>query len=106
MGGTYREFIFFDEQQVYPEYAVIYRRQYDKSQVPKLMRQNTRGTTGKSWQVHIDGKGWANMPPDVTQELNTALDQGRLVLERVVGGTMYKFDLSNRQQIHVPSGTL
>merc|ERR1712050_578970 len=25
---TYREFIFFDEAQVYPEYAVIYRRQY------------------------------------------------------------------------------
>merc|ERR1711920_884272 len=28
--GTYREFIFFDEAQIYPEFTVIYRRQYNK----------------------------------------------------------------------------
>merc|ERR1719517_327139 len=48
--GTYRECVFFDERQVLPEYAVIYRRQYDQGRVPQLMRQNTRGTTGKNWQ--------------------------------------------------------
>merc|ERR1711998_625126 len=28
--GTYREFIFYDQRQVLPEYAVIYKRQYDQ----------------------------------------------------------------------------
>merc|ERR1719482_304305 len=37
--GTYREFIFWDERQILPEYTVIYRRQYDHVKVPKLMRQ-------------------------------------------------------------------
>jgi len=27
--GTFREFIFFDESQVVPEYVVIYKRQFD-----------------------------------------------------------------------------
>ncbi|CAE7229646.1 Pol, partial [Symbiodinium necroappetens] len=35
--GTYREFIFFDERQVYPEYAVIYRRQYEASKSSALV---------------------------------------------------------------------
>jgi len=45
--GTYREFVFFDEQQVYPEYAIIYRRQYDKTKVPEEMVLPTSGTTGR-----------------------------------------------------------
>merc|ERR1712070_821319 len=73
--GTYREFIFFDERQVLPEYAVIYRRNYDHASVPHLMRQSTRGTTGKNWQVQVD-KGWVNMTPDVTYELNQAQQEG------------------------------
>lgn len=52
--GTYREFIFFDERQVLPEYAVIYRRQYEQAKVPHLMRQATKGTTGRNWQLKLD----------------------------------------------------
>merc|ERR1719316_2577589 len=42
--GTYREFIFFDERQVYPEYAVIYKRQYDQNKVPEYLRAPLKGS--------------------------------------------------------------
>ncbi|CAE7227400.1 Tnks [Symbiodinium natans] len=29
--GTYREFVVFDQDQIYPEYVVIYTRSYDAS---------------------------------------------------------------------------
>merc|ERR1712217_387243 len=41
--GTYREFIFFDDRQIYPEYSVIYRRQWVKTKVPKPMQVETTG---------------------------------------------------------------
>merc|ERR1719331_3312356 len=69
--GTYREFIFFGERQVLPEYAVIYKRQYDQSKVPDSMRQTAKGTTGKNWQLRLE-KGWVNIPPDVSFELTRA----------------------------------
>lgn len=102
--GTYREFVFFDESQVLPEYAVIYRRQYNRHQVPKLMRQNTFGTTGKNWQVKLD-KGWVNIPPHVTYELNSAESRGEYELVQQLGGESYRFNLSNRQQTNVRTGT-
>lgn len=102
--GTYREFVFFDETQVLPEYAVIYRRQYNKHLVPKLMRQNTFGTTGKNWQVKLD-KGWVNIPPNVTHELNLAEGRGEHLLEQRSGGESYRFDLRHRQQTNVRTGT-
>jgi Poly(ADP-ribose) polymerase catalytic domain. len=49
--GTYREFIFSDERQVWPEFAVIYKRVYDQSKVPQEMQQRTSGTTGRNWQA-------------------------------------------------------
>eukprot|EP00913_Durusdinium_trenchii_P033760 g31604.t1 len=52
--GTYREFVFFDQRQVYPEYAVIYRRQYDKTKVPPDMVTPTSGTTGRFWQMKVN----------------------------------------------------
>merc|ERR1712048_522149 len=81
--GTYREFVFWDERQVIPEYTVIYRRQYEETRVPQLMRQSTRGTTGKNWQVQLQ-KGWVNMPPDVSHELSQAQTAGNSLLERQI----------------------
>merc|ERR1712048_1253729 len=103
--GTYREFIFRDERQVIPEYTVIYRRQYTETMVPKLMRQSTRGTTGKNWQVQVD-KGWANMPPDVTHELNTAQASGDATVKREINDTPYDFDLASKQQKNLLTGVV
>jgi hypothetical protein len=98
--GTYREFIFFDERQVIPEYAVIYRRQYDASKVEPAMRQATKGTTGRNWQVQV-GKAWVNMTPDVTQELNEAVADGQDSHERSIGPATYKFDVRSLQQTNL-----
>merc|ERR1712113_1291408 len=95
--GTYREFIFWDERQIIPEYTVIYRRQYNEVKVPKLMRQSTRGTTGKNWQVQVE-KGWANMPPDVSYELNDAQAAGNFTIQAQINDTYYEFDLASMQQ--------
>jgi len=103
--GTYREFVFFDEAQVMPEYAVIYRRQYNKQLVPKLMRKNTFGTTGRNWQVMLD-KGWTNIPPHVTHELNCAESRGEDFVEKNIGQCSYRFDLSKRQQLNLHTGTV
>eukprot|EP00927_Polykrikos_kofoidii_P066406 TRINITY_DN62006_c0_g1_i1.p1 TRINITY_DN62006_c0_g1~~TRINITY_DN62006_c0_g1_i1.p1 ORF type:complete len:1025 (-),score=129.32 TRINITY_DN62006_c0_g1_i1:206-3280(-) len=35
--GTFREFIFFHEESIFPEYAVFYRREYVKSPEPSAM---------------------------------------------------------------------
>ncbi|CAE7744606.1 Tiparp, partial [Symbiodinium sp. CCMP2456] len=102
--GTYREFIFFDERQVYPEYAVIYRRQYEASKVPKLMRKTTSGTTGRNWQVQLD-KGWRDIPPDVSSALNRAEVDGVRQLESVIGEYTYTFDLEKKLQLNKHSGT-
>lgn len=103
--GTYREFIFFDERQVLPEYAVIYRRQYDHSKVPALMRQATKGTTGRNWQLRLE-KGWHNCTPDVSHELSRAQNEGKLTYKRKIGDIMYTFDLSNMTQTNMDSGTV
>merc|ERR1712100_423370 len=45
--GTYREFVFFHEASIYPEYAVFYRRQYPGEQViaPSQLHMTAVGTT-------------------------------------------------------------
>lgn len=73
--------------------------------VPKLMRQSTRGTTGKNWQVQVD-KGWANMPPDVTHELNTAQASGDATFKREINDTPYEFDLRAMQQKNLRTGVV
>ena len=37
--GTFREFIFFHEASVYPEYAVFYRREKDGQIMPRPERE-------------------------------------------------------------------
>lgn len=98
--GTYREFVFWDERQVYPEYAVIYRRQYQSTKVPQLMRQRTFGTTGRSWQVSLE-KGWANIPPDVSFALTQAQQEGKTTLEYKIADEDYHFDLAKMQQTNL-----
>jgi len=102
--GTYREFVFFDEHQVLPEFAVIYRRQYDSKKVPRYMRSVTYGTTGKNWQVQLD-KGWANIPPDISGELTDAEAEGRTIVERSIGEFDYVFDLKKKMQTNKSSGS-
>lgn len=103
--GTYREFVFFDERQVMPEFAVIYRRQYDSKRVPKFMRSSTAGTTGRNWQFQGE-KGWINFPPDVSTELTQVLDSGTTSHEREIGDFMYVFDLRQRTQTNKSSGNV
>lgn len=102
--GTYREFIFFDERQVLPEYAVIYKRQYDPTKVPEAMRQQTKGTTGKMWQLKLD-KGWANCSPDVSFQLTQAQKEGKTSKMIVINDIEYMFDFANMTQTNTQSGT-
>lgn len=103
--GTYREFIFFDDRQVLPEYAVIYKRQYDAEKVPAEMRQTVKGTTGKNWQLRLD-KGWTNIPPDVSFELTKAQNGGASGMQRKIGEVTYSFDFTNMVQTNMESGTV
>jgi len=101
--GTYKEYIFFDETQVYPEYAVIYRRNYDQNQVPESMRQAAKGTTGRNWQVQLE-KGWANVPPDVSHKLSQAEAAGYNRLDVEIAGMDYIFDLTTMRQTNKQTG--
>mmetsp|Transcript_108924 Transcript_108924/g.232755 ORF Transcript_108924/g.232755 Transcript_108924/m.232755 type:complete len:911 (-) Transcript_108924:23-2755(-) len=70
--GTYREFVFFDEAQVYPEFTVIYKRVWQREKVPEEMRTETSGTTGRFWQYRGDifgFRGWKNVPTEVNKAL-------------------------------------
>jgi hypothetical protein len=102
--GTYREFIFFDERQVLPEYAVIYKRQYDVSKVPEAMRQGTKGTTGKMWQLKLE-KGWANCSPDVSFALSQAEKEGKTSCSVVINDVNYTFDFGSMTQTNTQTGT-
>jgi len=101
--GTYREFVMFDERQVLPEYAVIYRRQYDKKKVPASLHQAVRGVTGKNWQVHLGETGWVNLTPDLTQQLNNARSNGLATIQR---DGIYKFDIAKMEQTNLHSGAV
>jgi len=102
--GTYREFIFYDERQVLPEYAVIYKRQYNQDKVPDTMRQSAKGTTGRNWQLKLD-KGWANVPPDVSFELTRAEMENETKYNRKINDVLYQFDLEKMTQTNMDTGT-
>jgi len=102
--GTYREFIFFDERQVLPEYTVIYKRVYDHALCPTAMRQPTKGTTGRNWQLKLE-KGWANVPPDVSFELTRAEMDGLVTYERAINDIAYMFDFAGMTQTNMQTGT-
>jgi hypothetical protein len=104
--GTYREFVLFDERQVFPEYAVIYRRQYDKSKVPAAMHQAVRGSTGRNWQVKPPDGSWQNVLPNLSHDLSKAQDGGETVVNREIGGELFQYDMSKAQMTNVTTGVV
>lgn len=104
--GTYREFIFFDGHQVYPEYTVIYRRQYEpvKDKIPPEMVVPTKGTTGRFWQIKVGDSGWKNLPTELNNKLLSAMSKGENNVEAVWSGTEYIFDLEAKQGTNKRTG--
>jgi len=100
--GTYREFVFFDEEKVYPEYAIIYRRQYDKSKVPEEMVQKTTGTTGRFWQMKAPD--WRNVPPELNKVLIQAMRDGQEEVQLTLNGTEYSFNLTEKKGTNLRTG--
>lgn len=101
--GTYREFVFFNETQVYPEYAIIYRRNYDRRTVPEHMRVPTKGTTGRFW-IFKTPDGWRNLPTEVNKMLMEAERDGSNVITVNLGGTEYTFDAANKIGTNTKTG--
>jgi len=96
--GTFKEFIFFDERQAYPEFTIIYRRQYEILRVPPaLQNPKTNGTTGRYWQVRLD-KAWKNVPPEVNKTLVGAMKAGEAQVSIKIGESEYNFDLNEKKQ--------
>jgi len=102
--GTYREFIFYDESQVMPEYTVVYRRIYDKNAVDEKFHTRTRGTTGRLWQVQLDTGRFVNVAPQANQELIKASKAGEKTAEVDIAGCTYRFDLENMRQRNLRTG--
>lgn len=102
--GTYREFVFHDASQMYPEFTVIYRRQYDQEKAPKSMRRAASGTTGRSWQVRLE-KSWSNLSPDVNAKLLECMKKRQKSIEVDISDVTYVFDLEAKQQINKATGT-
>jgi len=106
--GTYREFVFFEEEQVVPEYAVIYRREYNKEKLPpflKHLKSFPTGTTGRSWQVRLD-RGWANVAPEANRLMLLAYKRGETTVEVELGSppTKYTFDIAKGVQRNQTTG--
>lgn len=101
--GTYREFVFFDERQVYPEYAIIYRRQYDKTKVPPDMVSPTTGTTGRYWQMKL-GKEWKNVPPEVNKVLLQAMKDEETEVTITFNDKDYIFNLVEKKGTNTRTG--
>lgn len=97
--GTYREFVLFDEAQVYPEYTIIYKRVYDPQLVPAHMRTRPSGTTGRSWQVRLD-KGFADVAVPANLALKKAQEEGLTEVDIEIANVLYKFDLVSYIQIN------
>jgi len=102
--GTYKEFVFFDESQIVPEYTVIYRRQYEAAKVPKQMIRRTSGTTGRFWQVKFD-KGWGSVAPEANRRLLEMMKNNEAAADIQIGDQVYTFDLANKKQINKATGT-
>lgn len=101
--GTYREFVLFNEAQVFPEYTIIYRRNYDEKCVPRGMATTTKGTTGRNWQVKLDTK-WANVAPEANFALLRAMKEGTTEVSLEISGTQYVFNLEAKEQVNVATG--
>lgn len=102
--GTYREFVFFDEAQVFPEYSVIYRRQYSPDKVPPEMVMPTTGTTGRFWQIRTEPTVWKNLPTEVGKVLSQSAKDGETVVNITLRGIEYAFDLEAKQGTNQMTG--
>eukprot|EP00929_Paragymnodinium_shiwhaense_P070597 TRINITY_DN3574_c0_g2_i6.p1 TRINITY_DN3574_c0_g2~~TRINITY_DN3574_c0_g2_i6.p1 ORF type:complete len:948 (+),score=175.20 TRINITY_DN3574_c0_g2_i6:85-2928(+) len=103
--GTFREFVFFDESQVLPEYTIIYRREYNKGKVPEKMQRAASGSTRKNWQVKME-RGWLDIPPGPNQEILALEEDGQRQFQMDIGSFTYLFDLEARTQTNLKSGTV
>jgi hypothetical protein len=106
--GTYREFVFFDEAQLYPEYVLIYKRQYESDKAPQSLQGiKTTGTTGRFWQMKLEkgrGIGWKNVPPEVNKYLIKAdkTCEDEVILD--YHGTEYVFNLPETKATNSETG--
>jgi hypothetical protein len=108
--GTYREFVFFDEAQVYPEYVVIYRRQYESSKAPRALQGLTAtGTTGRFWQMKLEkgrGQGWRNVPAEINKQLIKADKSNTSEVACDYQGTPYLFNLAETKATNQETGQI
>mmetsp|Transcript_130296 Transcript_130296/g.363009 ORF Transcript_130296/g.363009 Transcript_130296/m.363009 type:complete len:885 (+) Transcript_130296:32-2686(+) len=100
---TFREFIFFDEVGVYPEFSIIYRRQYQADKVPEKMRTSATGTTGRFWQIKV-GRAWKNVPPEVNRWLLQAVKDDETLVEIGLHGTQYAFNVAEKTGLNKRTG--
>merc|ERR1711879_709401 len=100
---TYRELIFLDEAQVYPEFTVIYRRQYQSTMVPTEMQVPTSGSTGRFWQMKVEGS-WKNVPAEVNRWLVQLVSDGTAEVHINLHGTEYKFNVEQKIGINLNTG--
>jgi len=108
--GTYRELVFFDEAQVYPEYVVIYRRQYESPKAPAALQNiKTSGTTGRFWQMKLErgrGQGWTNVPAEINKLLVKASKEGEDEVVVDYHGTEYVFNLPETRGTNTRTGNI
>lgn len=103
--GTYREFIVFNEDQVYPEFTIIYRRVYDKTKIPPslidALVKETKGTTGRFWQIRSPvTRRWHNVPAMVNNLLNDAVQNEESEVNVKLHGTDYIFYINKKEAIN------
>eukprot|EP00929_Paragymnodinium_shiwhaense_P031281 TRINITY_DN17559_c0_g3_i1.p1 TRINITY_DN17559_c0_g3~~TRINITY_DN17559_c0_g3_i1.p1 ORF type:complete len:1062 (+),score=303.83 TRINITY_DN17559_c0_g3_i1:104-3187(+) len=110
--GTYREFIFFDEGSVLPEYSVIYKRVYLSRSVPESLRLPVViKSEGKFWEVKVgstntqaDADGWACIQWSSTQKLNEAQKDGKDSVSFEIGGVLYDFNFTDMTRKNLKTG--
>jgi len=100
---TYKEYVFFQDASVYPEFAIIYRRQYNKDQVPASMAVKATGTTGRFWQMKPNNY-WKNVPPEVNKLLLAATQRGETVVSIRSAGTDWTFNTEDKVIINPRTG--
>jgi len=108
-GGVkpYKEYVFFDEAQIYPEFAIIYRRQWDQNEVPEELKGAlcvpTLGTTGRYWQVSVE-RSYKNLPTEINKALIKALEDGLEEVELTWKETEYVFNVDKKKGTNKKSG--
>merc|ERR1712232_1509244 len=92
--GTYREFVFFNEDSVYPEYVVFYRREYAKLQeAPEPMR----------WMWFKDN-AWHLFDREAVQDLTLKFLNGAAYHKFHVAGQVYQIDFERLVQRNIRTG--